>query len=317
MKEVLYIFRDRIKKGGIALYYFLSSAIFLKNFAGMILFLGVMLFITSTWMRCYTNHGESLQVHDYVGMQLGDVIDKAENRSFEIIVTDSIFLVGKPPHTVLEQSPKALSRVKKNRKIYLTVTKSTPDQVLLPDLSGGNDDYNQYSRKLKRLSIDSEIVGRRFSNKLEKNTILEVIFQGDTITHDLADGIKIPMGTKVDFIVTEKGGGRVPIPDLVCRKYDAAKFLVGNFNLNIGSIVTDATVTNKYSAYVWRQIPRHSSSGTIRIGEQIDIYLTQYKPDNCSGGAPDPDFDDGSGSSINIEAPTESEPSSDGENEEF
>ncbi len=269
-------------------FYFLSSGIFLKNLLGVLTFTGLILLMSMLWMHCYTNHGESLQVHDYVGMQLEDVVKKAEDRSFEIFITDSIFLVGKPPHTVLEQSPVALSRVKKNRKIYLTITKSTPDEVLMPALDGGNDDFNQYSKKMKRLSMSSKIVGRQFSNKLEENTILEVIYDGDTITSELGKGYKIPMGSLVEFIVTSKGGGRVEIPNLICKKYDAVKFLVGNYNLNIGSVVSDATVTNQSNAYVWRQVPRYSSSGSIRIGEQIDIYLTQYKPDNCSGDASPP-----------------------------
>ncbi len=291
MSEILKKIGTKSKNAAKEVFYFLTSGVFLKNFLGVLTFTGLVLLLTSTWMHCYTNHGESLQVHDYVGMQLEDVIKKAEDRSFEIFITDSIFLVGKPPHTILEQSPVALSRVKKNRKIYLTVTKSTPDEVLLPALDGGNDDYNQYSKKMKRLSMSSKIVGRRFSNKLEENTILEVIHAGDTITSELSTGYKIPMGSLVEFIVTSKGGGRVEIPNLVCKKYDAAKFLVGNYNLNIGSIVKDATVSNQYSAYVWKQIPRYSPSGSIRIGEQIDIYLTQYKPDNCTGNAPPPRTD--------------------------
>lgn len=319
MKSILQRIGNGFKNFGKGTFYFLTSAVFLKNITGIILLLGLLLFLTSTWMHCYTNHGESLQVHDYVGMQLEDVIEKAEDRSFEIIITDSIFLVGKAPHTVLEQSPKALSRVKKNRKIYLTITKATPDKVLLPDLAGGNDDFNQYSKKLKRLSIDSKIVGRRFSNKLEENTILEVIFKGDTITQQLLDGVKVPMGELVEFIVTEKRGGSVPIPNLICRKYDAVRFLVGNYNLNIGSIINDATVVNENSAYVWKQVPSYSPYGQIRIGDQVDIYLTQYKPDNCSGSAPDPDFEPES-NDINIEMPVDGVPETPGgpeENEEF
>lgn len=304
MKEALQKFGERLKRYGKEAFYFLTSVIFLRNFGGILLFAAFLLFALSSWMRCYTNHGESLQVHDYVGMQLDDVIKKAEDRSFEIIITDSLFIVGRPPNTVLEQSPKALSRVKKNRKIYLTVTKSTPDKVLLPDLAGGNDDYNQYSRRLKRLSLDAEIIGRRFSNKLEKNTILEVIYEGETISAAaLKEGVKVPMGSRIDFIVTEKTGGQVPIPNLVCKKFDAAKFVVSSSNLNVGSIVKDATVSDQYSAYVWKQVPRYSRSGSIRIGEQVDIYLTQYRPDNCSGSSGDPDFDESPGDAINIEAP--------------
>ncbi len=297
MKATLQKLGERLKIYGKETYYFLTSLIFLKNFAGIIAFFGAMLLIISTWLHCYTNHGDSLQVHDYIGMPLAEVIEKAEARSFDIIVTDSIFLVGKPPHTVLEQSPGPLSRVKKNRKIYLTVTKSTPDKVLLPNLAGGNDDFNQYSRKLKRLSLEAQIVGRRFSNKLEKNTILEVIFQGDTITAQLEEGIKIPMGSELGFIVSNKSGGRVPIPNLICKKYNAGEFLVQSNSLNIGSIVEDATVTDRKTAFIWKQVPRYNASGSVRIGAQVDLFLTQNRPDNCGANGRPIDED------YNIEAP--------------
>ncbi|MEL6638368.1 MAG: PASTA domain-containing protein [Bacteroidota bacterium] len=287
MKAILQQLGERLKIYGKETYYFLTSMIFLRNFGGIIAMIGVLLLIISTWLHCYTNHGESLQVHDYVGMTLEEVVEKAKARSFEIIVADSIFLVDKPAHTVLEQSPGPLSRVKKNRKIYLTITKFQPDERALPDLTGGNDDYDQYIKSLSRISVEAQIVGRRFSNKLEKNTILEVIYQGDTITDQLKTGYKVPMGSELGLIVSDKSGGRVPIPSLLCKRYTAAEFLVQTSNLSIGSVVEDATVTDRASAFVWKQMPRYSPSGSIRIGAQIDLFLTQDRPDNCgSDGRP-------------------------------
>ena len=261
--------------------YFLTSKIFLKNFAGVVLFIVAILFLTSWWLRCYTNHGESLQVHDYIDLPLADAIKKAESRSFSIIISDSLYLVGKPANIVIKQNPKPLSRVKENRKIYLTITSSQGDPVILPNLSGGNDAFDQYKKKLKRVSVSAKITGRRFNNKLAENTILEVIYEKDTITNQLDQGYKVYPGSVIKFIVSERGGGHVPIPNLVCQKYDAAKFLVGNYNLNIGSVIQDNTITNRQTAYVWKQRPSFDEDAIMRVGEQIDIYITQYRPDNC------------------------------------
>ena len=281
------------KNAGKEIWAFLSSWYFLKNLLYISALMTALLLLTFWWMRCYTNHGNTLQVDDYVGMQLEEVIEKAKSKSFQIVVSDSVFQVGATPHTVLEQNPDAFSRVKKNRKIYLRVTKKTPDLVTLPDLTGGNDDFKAYDRKLQRRGVKTKIVRRKFSNKLEVNTILEVLYKGEDVTSQLKDGVEVEMGSTVEFVVTERRGGTVQIPNLVCKKVDAATFLVQNYNLSIGSVVADATVTDQNSAYVWRQVPRYSSSGSMRIGEQIDLYITQYKPDNC-GGNP-----------ANIEAPPE------------
>ncbi|MEL6865398.1 MAG: PASTA domain-containing protein [Bacteroidota bacterium] len=279
MKEFFNKLRPKIERFAKESYSFLTSKVFLINFSGIIAMLSVFSFFTFLWMHYYTNHGESLQVHNYIGLSLEDAVQKAEQRSFSIIVNDSIFIVGKPPEEVLEQNPKPFSRVKENRKIYLTITKKQADLVSLPDLTGGNDDFKQYQRKLSRLSIDTKIVGRRFSNKLEPNTILELLYEGEDITEKVKDGFKVPMGSLVEAVVTERSGGTVSVPNLVCKNYDAARFLIGNYNLNIGSVIEDATVTDRNTAYIWRQSPM--PAGRIRIGEQINIYLTQYLPDNC------------------------------------
>lgn len=286
MKAFLNKASVKLQRWGIGLFRFLTSGIFLKNFAGIVATVALLLFLTFWWMKCYTKHGESLQVHNYIGMDLDDAVKKAKKKSFNIVVSDSIYLPDKASNTVLNQNPQPLSRVKENRKIYLTVTKSEPDLVPIPDLLGGNDDYKTYSRKLERLRVKSKINSRRFSNKLEANTILEVIYQGDTITEQLEDGLKVKMGSTVEFIVTEKSGGTVTLPNLLCQKYDAAQFLIGNYNLNIGSVIPDATVTNEENAYIWKQVPAFYVGKQIGIGQQIDLYLTQNRPDQCGAGNP-------------------------------
>ncbi|MEM9822447.1 MAG: PASTA domain-containing protein [Bacteroidota bacterium] len=277
---------SKLKYWSIETYRFLISPIFLKNFLGITTLLAVLIFFSFWWMHCYTKHGESLQVHDYTGMDLNEAIAMAEKKSFSIVVNDSIYLPEKVPNTVLNQNPKALSRVKENRKVYLTITKSNPDMITIPDLLGGNDDYRNYRRKLERLRVRSKIVGRKFSSKLEPNTILEVIYKGDTITESLDMGYKVAMGTTVEFIVTEKSGGTVPVPNLICRQYDAAQFLIGNYNLNVGSLIEDATVKDQYTAHIWKQVPPYRPGAKMRVGSQIDLYLTQYKPDDCAGARP-------------------------------
>ncbi|MFK7810445.1 MAG: hypothetical protein AB8F74_21750, partial [Saprospiraceae bacterium] len=165
--------------------------------------------------------------------------------------------------------------------IYLSVTKVEADLVTLPSLFDGSDDYYSYETKLQRLDLIGKIVGRQFSSKLEENTILEVIYGKDTITDEVDSKYQVPKGSTIGFIVTEKGGGSVPIPNLICQKYDAATFVIGNYNLNIGSVIKDATVTNETTAYIYKQVPRYRASGSVRVGEQIDIYLTQRRPENC------------------------------------
>lgn len=305
MKENLKKIQTWLKKMGREIYYFVSSGIFLRNFGGMVATISLVLVLTFWWINCYTKHGESLHIHDYVGMDLDDAIEKAGASSFQIVINDSTFIPGQKANIILTQNPKPQSQVKKNRKIYVSVTKKIAELVALPKLNGGNDDYDNFKKKCKRKYIDVSIRKEVFSNKLEPYTILEVYYEGEEITNKISDGFEVPKGSDVECVITKRGGGTVPVPELVCKKYEAANFLVGNFNLNIGSVIADQTVTDESTAYVWRQVPRYSASGRMRVGEQIDIYITQFKPKNCGGGG------------LNIEAPAPVEDASEDEEEDF
>ena len=260
---------------------FLTSWIFLRNLAGIIVTVMVVFLLTFWWMDCYTRHGKTYAVQDFSGLTLPEAQKLAKKKNFSIIVNDSLFLPGQPANTVLSQTPMANSQVKKNRKIYLTVTKAIADAVEIPGLTGGNDELYTYKKKLSRLKVNIKIKERRFDNTVEPNTILEVYYQEENITEKLRDGFKVDKGSTVEVVITERKGGTVPIPELVCMQFNEAEFLVGNFELNIGSIIKDATVIDENNAYVWRQVPAFTERQRLSIGGSVDIYLTQYKPDEC------------------------------------
>lgn len=273
---------NKLKYYGKETGYFLSSMFFLKNFAAMLATIVFFIFLMFWWMKCYTSHGESLQVHDYIGMDLDDAVRKATDRSFQIVLSDSIFIVDKEANIVLDQNPKPLSRVKKNRRIYLTITKNTADLVTLPDLIG-NYDYAQYTKKLKMMGVKFRIKERIFDNQYEENTIMHFFYDDKKITDkDLKDGVKVPKGSTMEFVITEQGGGYVDIPNLVCKKYSAAEFLIGGMQLNLGETNRDGTITNEANAYVWRQVPAYRPGATMRIGEMIEVWITQNYPSGCN-----------------------------------
>lgn len=266
---------------------FLTSTVFLKNLGYLLGLTALLIFLTFRWLGCYTNHGESLQVHDYTGMQLKDAVSKAKDRSFRVVVTDSIWVADKPAGIVLDQDPKPLARVKEKRTIYLSVTKGDPEDVLLPTLAGSYD-FNQYRRKIERKQLKAVVKERVFDNKQAENTILHFFYKGEKITEtDLSDGVRIPKGSTLEFVITERGAGMVEVPDLVCMSYGAATFLVNNTGLATGQIIPDVTVEDESSAYVYKQLPEYSPGRQMRVGEQVSIYLTQFRPGNCP-----PEYDD-------------------------
>lgn len=271
---------SRIRRFAVEIYCFFTAPFVVKNCLGMLGLLAGIFLLTFWWLKCYTNHGESVQVPSYVGMNLRDAARKARSRNFSVAISDSLYVPGKAPGEVLAQNPRAESRVKEGRTVYFTVAKNNPDIIKLPDLTGG-DDYDLYSRKLTRLGLKPRIAARVADPRLAPNTIVAVIYRGDTITRQIARGVKVEMGGAVDFVVSEQVTLTVEIPDCVCQTLGAAKFLIQTSNLSVGSIIKDASVSDPESAYVWRQTPDFNPNETMRVGEQIDLYLTQEKPARC------------------------------------
>lgn len=274
---------QKIRRFGVEIYAFITTPFVLKNCLGMVGIMTGLLMLTFWWLKCYTNHGESVQVPSYVGMSFREAAKKARSRDFGVAVSDSIYVPGDPPGQIVSQDPKPNSRVKEGRTIYFTVTKNNPDILQLPDLKAG-DDYEIYARRLTRFGLKPRIVARAADPNVGPNTILAVIYKGDTITQKLRlHPVPVEMGASIDFVVSEEETLTVNMPDCVCHTLSEAKFLLQTSELSIGTVIKDASVDDEENAYVWRQSPKYDPNGTMRKGERIDLYIIQERPASCDG----------------------------------
>ncbi len=285
---------ENVKRIAYEVWQFLKSPIFLKNFAVWLVTMFGLFFLTSMALRVYTRHNESVQVGNYVGMTVEEAMRRARDRSFKVVVIDSIDATNRnrneAPGTVVDQDPSPFSRVKQRRRIYLTIIKSVPSNKLLPDLVGSYD-YNQYTKKIANLGMRYSTKERVFDAKMEPNTILYFFINGRKITDaDLQSGVEVPMGSLLEFVITERSAEFVEIPNLVCQTYKAASFLISTNNLAVGNIFGE--VTDMENAYIWKQEPEYVQGQTMRMGEQLNLYLVQTRPDSCGVEQPDnEDFD--------------------------
>ncbi len=279
-KTTMSKFSERLKSFWRELLAFVTSPVFIKNFLLMLAVFGLFMLALFLWMKYYTRHGESLQVENYVDMHIDDAIKQARGRSFEIVILDSIYVPGrKDANMVLQQNPKAFSRVKKNRTIYMTVTRGEGDPVCLPRLTG-RDEYSQYARALQALDIKLEVRERIYSTKFAENTILRLLVdEEEKDSKDLNNCVKVLPGSTVQAVVTERGNSDITVPNLKCMLYEDALFALRSADLNVGTERPDPSVSYKQDAYVYRQIP--AAGKTIRVGEQVDIFLQQARPTGC------------------------------------
>ncbi len=234
-------------------------------------------------LKWYTNHGQRLEVADYVSMTVAEAEDAIERNDFRMEIIDSIYLVDQVPGTVLRQDPPAGAYVKENRRIYLTVTKTIPDLVTLPALAGTYE-LDRYVRKLALMDLSSRVRDKEYNSRYQPNTILRVYYEGREVREqELRDGYQVPRGSTLEFVVSSDEGGTADLPDLRCRSYDEARFLVQENRLRIGLVEEDATVTNPATAYIWRQEPSFSYGEKVPFDTEIAIYLTQDLPADCGG----------------------------------
>jgi beta-lactam-binding protein with PASTA domain len=154
---------------------FVLSRAFWVNLLLIAIFFGICFGLTFIWLNSYTRHNQQLELPDYRGIFLDTASSDAEARTFRMHVLDSIYVVGKRGHEIIQQNPPPGSLVKENRTIYVTITKKSVDKVpvsRLPILYG--KDYGRKKRELyQSYQIESEVVGRRFDPG-EPDHILEV-----------------------------------------------------------------------------------------------------------------------------------------------
>jgi beta-lactam-binding protein with PASTA domain len=263
-------------------YNLISSKIFLTNF---IAFLGLILvsgFLFFGFINIYTDHGSKAAVPNFVGMELNRASGIAEKFDFNIEVTDSVFRIGKKLGEILLQSPEKGTIAKPGRTIYVTVSKNTPDEIILPDIALGNDDYNMYAKRLLMLGVKSSIISKKQDAKLENNTILDVLIDGKSILAQLKEGVKVAMGNTVGFVVSERESDVVLLDNFVCKTLEEAKFILEASNITIGNIVSNTDVVDKGSAFIFKQEPEYEIGLKINKNTPITVYLSKTKPENCT-----------------------------------
>lgn len=241
----------------------------------------VVLLITLLGLRVYTLHGKSKPLPDYKGQAVSVATSDAKKQKFKLVVIDSTFRVGQIGGIILDQQPSAGHRVKKNRKVYVTVTKHQIEQIplgRLPDLYGQN-----YDRKKKALEdgyqIKTVIKGYEHDPG-SPNTILKVLYNGNTIVSATSrdESAMIDVGGTLEMILSKTTGRSMNMPDLICMSYDEARFVIANHKLE-AKFVGASEGFDIESGYVSIQNP--GIDDTVLSGDTVSIIISQEKPAIC------------------------------------
>ncbi len=238
----------------------------------VVVFIVALLSFFMIYLPISTNHGESITVPDITGMTLPEVEEFLSSRSLRYSINDSTYSLDHKPLTVLSQHPRAGSKVKENRKIYVSINSSVAPEVKMPKLT--DTSLKSAEMTLKSFGLQVGIVSYR--KDLAQNAILEQQFAGK----EIKPGTLLPKGSKIDLIVGDGlGETEFDIPDLIGMEQDDAETLLSGLGLRIGLIMYDDTNEGlRKRGIIVRQVPTPSQSRKVRMGEVMDIWVGGEDP---------------------------------------
>lgn len=94
----------------------------------------ILLWVSLVWVDSWTGHGEYRIVPDVKGLAYSRAAEILEEGDLIGEVSDSVYDSTVAPGTVIIQNPKDSSKVKPNRKVYLTIASFSTKKVSVPNL---------------------------------------------------------------------------------------------------------------------------------------------------------------------------------------
>src|SRR5690606_7919438 len=113
---------------------FLSSKTFLKQIGIAVGAIIVLTIILMKWLNISTNHGEFETVPNLTGKSISVAEMELKNNNLVMQIQDSAnYNPDYPKFSVIEQEPVAGTKVKEDRKIYITLNPSGYRKILVPN----------------------------------------------------------------------------------------------------------------------------------------------------------------------------------------
>lgn len=183
-----------------SIFKFLVSKTFFKQLALAIVALVIFCFILLKWLKVTTNHGDFEMVPNLTGKSISVAqIELNENNLVMQIQDSANYNPDYPKFSVIEQEPPAGTKVKEDRKIYLTLNPSGYRKILVPNLR---------ERTLRQAKPTLEALGFKVGNityidNIGKDIVLKMLYKGK----EIQPKTELPKTSKIDLVL---GNGNRP-----------------------------------------------------------------------------------------------------------
>lgn len=152
--------------------------------------------ITFRWIDHYTEHGVALVVPDITGVQESEAVNILAQHDLVGVVSDHVYIKGVAPGEITAQRPAAQAKVKRGRKIYLTVSSGNQPMIAVPDIAD-NSSLRQAESRLRaagfRLAPNDTVTGD-----------LDWVYGVRYKDRELQAGDQVPEGAELTLVI---GGG--------------------------------------------------------------------------------------------------------------
>jgi beta-lactam-binding protein with PASTA domain len=254
----------------IAIYHYIVRRIFLRNIILAFIILIVGTFIIMQILKIYTRHNEALIVPDLQGLTLNEARELAERKQMRVVVFDSVFLTDFERGSVVDQHPKAGFKVKRNRKIFLTMNAMNPERIPMPDLISLT--FRQAKAKLESFNLKLGEV--TYEPDIGVNLVLQQKING----REINPGDSVSKGSYIDLVLGKGLSDELTsVPLLIGLNLEQAKIKASDRFLRLGGILPDNTVKaeeDKSVALIYQQRPMPGPGITLPLGSSIDVWIT-------------------------------------------
>ncbi len=252
------------------IYKFICEKIFLRNLILAFIITLIILLLVFKWLKLYTRHNRAFSVPDFYGLTIGEVDKIAAGRKLKFVVFDSVYINDLVKGTVVDQHPKPGFKVKKNRKVFLTMNAVNPEKVIMPDLV--NLTLRQALARLESYGLRTGAM--IYEPDLAVNEVLAQKFNGIQIKK----GDTILKGSKIDLVIGKGlSNKKTFVPSVIGYKLQEAQLLLSSMVLKIGKPDFDSSVVSRedsLNAKIFNQIPGYNNNEFIPLGSSIDVWLT-------------------------------------------
>lgn len=238
------------------------------------IFIGL-IFVFLSLLNVITRHNQYEKVPDIAKMNFDDAVKALEKAGFSWEVQDSVWEPEIAPLTVTQQSPLPGQMVKAHRIIFLTVNRSEPPTIEMPNFVGFS--FRNAELYLKQIGLKLGDTSRK--PDIARDAVLEQLYNGRSIS----PGTRIFQGSIISLVLGSGLGDREnAVPDLFGLTFKEAKALMTGLGINLGALLTDPDVKDTASGFVYRQNPLAFSlnpDGSKKInnlkeGQSMDLWIS-------------------------------------------